>query len=539
MIKSDKLFMNGNIITMEDGNPKSTTIATLNNKILYVGNANSVKEFINNDTKIFDLKGKTVLPGLNDNHVHFLETSKKILSVDLKECRSIEEIQKKLTEFKSRTKKGEWIRGVNFDQTIFKKDKYLPTRWDLDKVSTEQPIVIRRICAHVFVVNSLALKKFNITADMLVNKKEGIDLRTGEINGVFCEEDTKLIIKHIPNLLKTDKQKKEILKNGIQDAIKVGLTSIRPCDARSLDLEDPIQLYYELEKEGELPLRVCIDSADLNSLGCISGFGTDMVKYGAYKLFLDGSLGGRTAALSKPYSDMLDTSGVSVYTQKELNKLVREVYKRGLQIAMHAIGDKAIEMAITAMENILSTCEFRKNTRFRLIHASIMRDDLLRRLKKLPVVLDVQPILMRQSIMWAEKRLGKERVKHMYPFKTFIENGLRLAGGSDSPVEDMNPFWGIYFAVNRKNLDGYPKGGWYPEQKISVKEALELFTKNAAYASFEENLKGTLKTGKLADFVIIDRDIYKIQEDDIKNINVLATICNGKIVYNNGFLFNN
>jgi predicted amidohydrolase YtcJ len=531
----DKAFVNGTIITMETGQPAATALVSAEDRILYIGNDRDARRYTDSVTTIHDLKGKTVIPGLIDNHVHFLATCVRMLMIDLSECRSISEIQNKMRTGACGTPKGKWLRGYHFDQGLFPDSRRLPTRWDLDEVSTDHPIIIERICMHLFVVNSAALEIIDIDPRMLSHKKQEIDEKTGEPNGIFCEKDADILLKKIPDIVETDVQKENALITGLKDAAGLGLTSIRPCDVAALNLPDPPFLYQLLDKQGRLPVRVCIDSDRMETLSDMAAQETEKVKSGSYKLFIDGALGSWTAALSVPYHDRPDTTGILNYSQKELDSLIVEAYQAGVQVAMHAIGDNANAMAITGMENVLSKCGRRPNTRFRLIHASVMREDLLDRLDKLPVVVDVQPVLLRQSILWAENRLGPERTRLLYPFRTFIERGIRLAGGSDSPGEGMNPFYGIYFAVTRKNLQGHPSAGWYPDQKLTVHQALELFTANAAYSAYEENLKGSLTKGKYADFVVIDKNILEIPVDEIKNISALATVCGGEIVYDNHF----
>jgi predicted amidohydrolase YtcJ len=534
MPKGTKAYINGNIITMERGMPHASALVTKGNQILYLGSDDWAKDHIDSNTEVFDLKHHTVLPGLIDDHVHFLNTCINMRTVDLRECRSLTEIQEKLRKRIRNAEPGEWIQGHGFDHTTFTCDRKLPTRWDLDNVSTDHPIIIKRVCMHLVVANSLALDKTNIRPHQLINKKEAI-VETGELNGIICEQDIELLLKGVPDIMASDALKKEILVEGFQKVIGCGLTSIRPCHVKALNLPDPIRLYHELDSENRLPVRVCVDSDELHIFGAMAYPESRKVKYGAYKLFVDGALGARTAALSDPYLDQPDSLGVLNHSQEQCNDLVMKAYAQGVQTAIHAIGDQGIDMAVSAMEYATSRTGMKPDYRFRLVHASVMRDDLFARLKHLPVVIDVQPSLMRQSIVWAEDRIGNERSRYLYAFKTLMEEGFCLAGGSDSPGEDMNPFLGIAYAVTRQNPDGYPKGGWYPDQRLSVHEALELYTMNAAYASFEEDVKGSLRPNKLADFIVIDKDILSLPPKDIHTIKVLATVCDGDLVYNHSF----
>ena len=534
MVKGDKAYINGNIITMEARMPHASALVTDGNKILYVGSDEGAKGYMHSATEVFNLKHQTVLPGLIDDHVHFLSTCINMRTVDLRGCRSLTEILEKLNERVQKAKSGEWIQGHGFDHTAFTCEQRLPTRWDLDKVSTDHPIIIKRVCMHLIVANSLALERTHIRSHQLTNKKEAI-ADTGEPNGILCEQDIELLLKRVPEIMDSDERKKEVLVDGFRKVIGCGLTSIRPCHVDALNLPDPIRLYHEMDRENRLPVRVCIDSDELHAPGAKTCFESGKVKYGSYKLFVDGALGGRTAALSEPYSDRPDSIGVLNHSQQQCNDLVIKAYRQGIQTAIHAIGDRGIDMAVSAMEYATSEIGRKPDYRFRLVHASVMRADLIERLKPLPIVIDVQPALMRQSIIWAEDRLGNERSQYLYAFKTLVGEGFCLAGGSDSPGEDMNPFLGIAYAVTRKNQDGYPEGGWNPGERLSVHEALQLYTINAAYASFEESVKGSLRPNKFADFVVIDKDILNLPPEEINTVRVLATVCDGELVFNNTF----
>ena len=263
------------------------------------------------------------------------------------------------------------------------------------------------------------------------------------------------------------------------------------------------------------------------------------VRYGGYKIFSDGSLGSRSAKLFEPYSDAADTDGLLVQTQDELNEKMLTAYEMGLQPAVHCIGDKGLDCVLTAVEYTLEksrehgmTAEEQANRDpFRIIHAQMANPDLIERMSKLPLIVDIQPIFLATDLHWIEERVGAERAAHSYQWKTYIEKGLRLLGGSDCPVESFSPWHGIYAAVTRKDLDGFPKTGYHSEEKVSVYDALCMFTKNIPYGTGQEDYLGTLEVGKFADMVVIDRNIFEIAEDDILNIKVEYTYLAGKEVY--------
>jgi predicted amidohydrolase YtcJ len=299
--------------------------------------------------------------------------------------------------------------------------------------------------------------------------------------------------------------------------------------------------YYELERRNELPVRVVINPSEPLpwSLSPITGFGTDMVKLGSKKIFLDGSMGGRTAALLEPYSDAPDERGILTLGKEELTGLFREAYDAGLEVSVHVIGDAAMQRVLDAAEQVYAPIEEadpvkrlkQSDRRLRIIHAMIIKPEHIDRLKKLPVILDVQPGFLHSDVHIAEDRLGADRLKYLMPFRSFIDNGILLTGGSDAPVDPPIPLNGIQCAVTRQDLNGFPEGGLWADESISVYEAVALYTKNAAFCSNEEDLKGTISVGKYADFILLDRDVFAIAPKDIHHIEVLRTVVGGDTKY--------
>ncbi len=291
---------------------------------------------------------------------------------------------------------------------------------------------------------------------------------------------------------------------------------------------EDITIYRELEKEGRLPVRVFVCLDELFEKEDYNEAKMSKANYGSYKLFVDGSLGSGSAALLEPYSDNQNNRGILICSQEELNNKMINAYEKGMQPAIHAIGDKSLEMTISSIENTLKLFPY-NGQRFRIIHAQLINKGLLERMKKLPLVVDIQPSFVSSDLHWLKDRLGENRLKQGgYVWKTMLDAGLILTGGSDCPVESYNPFEGIFAAVTRQDRKGYPEGGWYPKEKLSIYEAICLYSKNAAYATCEENVKGTIEKGKLADFIIIDRDPFLIKPIDIQNIKVLKTFVGGE-----------
>jgi predicted amidohydrolase YtcJ len=463
--------------------------------------------------------------------------------VDLSLCKSIDDVIIKMKEKAEVTPPGNWIKGVNFDQSKFKENRF-PTRYDLDKISSEHPLIIRRCCLHAIVANSLALKiagvdkNFKVTSGGIVEFDEN-----GEPNGIIREQSTKIFDEIIPDPLSDEKEKLRIMDEVLKDMSSKGVTTIHTYAARIWKYDEDLNLYKKLEKENKLPVRVtvCLDEIFENKKLTEDDKNNPfrMVQYGAYKLFTDGSLGSRSAALNEPYFDDKGNKGFVVCSQEELNEKVLISYRKGLQPAIHAIGDAALDMTLTAIENCLEITksegmsEEDQNSRlpFRIIHVQMINDDLLERMKKLPLVLDIQPIFLTTDLHWIEDRIGPERTKNSYCWKTLYDSGFILTGGSDCPVESFDPVPGIYAAASRCDIDGYPDGGFLPEEKLSIYESLSLFTKNPHFATGQQDKLGTIEVGKFADLAILDRDPFEIDEKDILKIKVLKTFVAGKKVF--------
>lgn len=467
--------------------------------------------------KTVDLRGKPVLPGMIDCHQHTYNFAQTLLQADLKNCESVREIQEQLRKAAQKTENhpDAWIRGFGFDDQKFA-DKKLPSRGDLDEVSRERPVIITRYCMHICVVNSRVLELAHMDP---------------EGDGVIRETEMTKILNMIPDPCPDKESKKEMLFGAIREMSRHGLTGIHPIQGKFVGAPEYLDLYQTLYEEGRLLTRVYLNFDEFPSFSMKTGFGDDYLKYGFFKIYSDGSLGTRDAALEEDYSDDPGNRGILNYSREEINCLCREAYERDLQVGIHAIGDRGIEAAIEAMEN----CYFahpKENVRFRLIHGTVMRRDLIERLKKLPVMVDIQPgYTSNTNIWWSKDRLGEERLKLSYAWNTLNKEGILLTGSSDTPVEPIDPFWGIYSVVCRQDGREQPEGGWMPEERLSVYDALCLYTKNAAFSSYEEKRKGTISPGKLADFVIPDADIFRIPPEKIKDVRALETWLGGKKIY--------
>ena len=538
------IFVNGKIYTMVSPEDQVEALCVKDGIIVYTGTTKEVLERYDAD-QIVDLHGKTMLPGMGDSHMHFFAYCQSQTSVDLGGCRTKEEVIAKLAAKAAETPKGEWVRGSNFDESkwLAENDR-LPTKADLDKASTEHPIVMKRVCLHTAVVNSMALEKADIGKDFVFGPGGLVELdKDGMPNGVLREQATKIYDELIPDPAKVPEIKEKILQSALAEAASVGLTTVHTYAAEIWKYTEDFDDYLKLDREGALPLRVVIYLDTLYRKPYLTrrqmADPFRKVSYGGFKIFSDGSLGSRSAKLLEPYSDDPETDGILVQTQEELNASMLAAYEMGLQPSTHAIGDKGLDCVLNAIEYTLQASrehgmtEAEQKTRdpFRIIHAQMATDEMIERMKKLPVVLDLQPVFLETDMHWVAERVGPQRAAYSYRWNTYQKAGLILTGGSDCPVEPFSPWLNLYTAVARRDFEGRPKGGHQPEEKLSVYDALCLFTKNLHYAAGQEEFLGTLEPGKFADLVVIDRNIFTIPEEDIKNIQVEKTYLAGKEVY--------
>lgn len=519
MLQADLAILNANVITLNPKKPRAKAIAVYGKRIIAVGSNLEIRKYIGGKTCVTDAKNMTVLPGLVDCHVHLASFGHFLQTLDLRDVTSIRELKQKLQEYADKHPEKSWILGGRWDQEKFAERRY-PTRWDLDEVVSEKPIFLIRVCGHIGVANSKALQLAGITESTIVEGgKIDLDKITGEPNGIIRENALELIRDVIPKLNPKDLEDSCLL--ACQKAVENGLTGIHWI----IGSAEEIQIVHRLSSEGKLPLKIYLGIPielleELDKLKLPTSFRNEMAKISFIKILADGSLGARTAALKDPYSDKPETKGMMLYTERKLNNLISKAHKAGLQLAVHAIGDYAVEVVLKAFSKALKKHP-RKNHRHRIEHCSVLNPKLIKRMKHLNLIASVQPHFV-FSDFWVANRLGKERARWVYPFKTLIKEGIVMASGSDCPVEPINPFLGIWAAVARKS---------FPEERLTLEEALKTYTLNAAFASFEEKDKGTIEVGKYADLTIVEGNLEKAKLDKIKEVSVKMVIVNGKIVY--------
>ena len=537
----DKLFINGEIYSMKKEGEKFQSLGVKDGKITFLGTDDEAKNI--SSKELIDLKGKMMIPGMADAHLHLYAYCQNLTFVDLSKVHNINEMINLMKEKVKNVKKGDWVKGVNFDQSKWKENRF-PTLEEMNSISKDNPVIIKRCCLHAVVANSKALEMAGIGKNYQAGTGGIVELdKDGMPNGILREQSTKVFDDILPDPLKDIEVQKRIMQDVLNDMSSKGITTIHTYAAKIWQYNEDINIYKNFEKEGKLPLRVtvCIDELFEPEILTKEKLNNPYrkVQLGAYKIFSDGSMGSRSAALKKPYSDDPENSGFMLFTQEELNNKILTGYEHGLQPAIHAIGDRALDMTLSAIEYTLKitkekgmTDEEQKNRLpFRIIHVQMIDDDLLKRMKKLPLVLDIQPIFLCTDLHWIEDRIGKERLKGSFALKTMEKAGLIQTGGSDCPVETYEPLKGIYAAVTRQDMEGYPIEGFLPEERLSVYEALCMYTKNVPYATGQESVLGTLEIGKFADLTVLEKNLFKIDEKEIKDVKVEQTYVAGNCVF--------
>ena len=520
-------YINGNVYTMEKEGEKHSAFAVRDGKFIYCGSDEQARKLAD---EVVDLEGKTVLPGLIDTHQHLFSSAGNLVKLTLNTVRSMRELKEVVREYAKSVPAGEWIYGFGFDNEFFTDTKEMPTRFDLDEACPDHPVLLSRSCMHFFSANSLALKLAGIDRNFKPEIEGNVRFDAdGEPTGVVCDAAGTKLTSLIPDKLSSIEAKKDVLEQAIRELNTYGLTGVHPIQGKHVELMEYMDAYQELNQEGRLTARIYLGYDELPNCYIKTGLGDDMVKYGFYKLFVDGNLGGHTAAMLEPYTDKTNTCGLWNYSQEELTALVRAAYERNIQVGTHVIGDRAADMLTTAIETVYKENP-KPDPRFRMIHMTVLNEDIIRRISQLPVVVDTQPLFIHTDMPWMYDRVG-ERSKYVNPWGMLLKAGVVMSGGSDAPGTGHNPWQGIYAVVTRKDLGGTPDGGWYPENCISVYEALRMYTVNAAYSSYEEDIKGSITEGKLADFVVLDEDIFAMDAEKIKEIQVRSTYLGGKCVY--------
>jgi predicted amidohydrolase YtcJ len=525
-------FINGKIFTVNEIQPLAESVISENEKIIFVGSNIEANSFIDDKTTVIDLKGRLMLPGFNDAHLHFISGGFYLLGINLRPAKSLSEFKDILHKYISKNE-GRWITGGRWDHESWLEKKF-PRKEDIDPFSQTTPIFVSRIDGHVGLANSLALKLAGITSET-ENPEGGLiekDQVTGEPTGILKDNAMDLIFKIIPE--KTIEENSEALVRSLEEAKRLGITSVN-----DITEKNQVEVYQKFDEQKKLTCRVYSiypinNYEELISEGIQVGSGNNFLMRGGLKAFSDGSLGASTAWFFEHYQQDTTVFGLpnDIVLNGELEEWAVDADAHKLQLCTHAIGDKANSFMLNLYEKIAGRNPL-WDRRFRIEHAQHLREVDIHRFAKLGVIASVQPYHCIDDGVWAEKRIGKDRLKFTHAYRTFLDDSVTLAFGTDWPVAPLNPLLGIYAAVTRRTVDGQNPGGWIPEQKISVEEAIKCYTLNSAYASFQEKIKGSIEVGKLADLIVLSDDILTIDPVKIKDAKIDMTIFNGVIIYQN------
>jgi predicted amidohydrolase YtcJ len=528
---ADVILTNAKVWTVDSERPAAEAVAIIGDRIVAVGPSTEIDQWRGSATRIIDGGGKLVLPGFNDSHVHFSSGGQQLDSVDLRDAPSQQEFAKRIAQRASRYP-NEWMTGGDWDDQKWTPAK-LPTKELIDPVTAKTPVFVNRYDGHMALANSMALKMAGITKTTKTPPGgEIVRDANGEPTGILKDAAMDLVYAKIPPL------SRQVLTRGIRRALahaaRLGVTSVQDMGPSNAD----ISVYSELMEKGELTTRIYV--APLISgwenqakIGIRHAFGSPYLRMGATKAFADGSLGSTTAYFFQPYRDAPNTRGLLAEDMIPLSKMRDRLIGldgAGLQSCVHAIGDEAISTVLDLFQEVVNK-NGPKDRRFRIEHAQHVAPKDFERFRRLDVIASMQPYHAIDDGRWAEKRIGPERARTTYAFRTFLNDKVRLAFGTDWTVAPLNPMWTIYAAVTRATLDGKNPDGWIPEQKLKVNEAVEAYTMGSAYAEFQEKEKGSITPGKLADMVILSDDIFAIKPEAIKDVTVEMTMVGGKVVY--------
>jgi len=525
------VLVNGRIYTVDAARPRASALAIKDGRIAFVGSDAEARISAGPAARVIDLRGRTVLPGFIDAHAHLLGLGNFLRRANLTFARSYDEVIARVVAFAKGAKRGEWIEGRGWDQNLWP-DKQFPTHEALSRAFPDNPVVLTRVDGHALLANQKAMELAHVGPNT-PDPEGGRILRSpsGAPSGVFVDNAKELVLRAVPPLSR--EQTREAVLAAIAECNRWGLTGIDDPG------EDPqtVSVYEELARAGTYDLRNYVmlsdpgDRAESSlAAGPRSALYDGRLWIRAVKLYADGALGSRGAALLEPYSDDPGNTGLLVSSPEHIRAMAELALRRGFQIAVHAIGDRANRLVLDQFEAALRAVPVADH-RFRIEHAQVLSPQDIPRFAKLGVVPSMQATHQTSDMRWAEQRLGPERIKGAYAWRSLLDTGVVIPNGTDFPVEQVNPLLTFHAAVTREDPQGAPKGGWHPEQRMSREEALRSMTLWAAWAGFQESVMGSLSVGKYADFVILDRDIMTVPEDEILKARVLATYLGGRAVY--------
>jgi len=531
-VAADLIIRNAKIWTVDPSRPEAEAVAVLGDRIVAVGSNRELDAWRGAGTRVVDADGKRLLPGFNDAHLHFMSGGSQLDNVQLNDAASVQEFVRRIGERVARMTKGEWLLGGDWDEMKWSPPQ-VPTKELIDHVTAQNPVAVDRYDGHMILVNSLALKLAGITAQT-PDPPGGVIVRDAQGNptGVLKDAAEDLVFKVIPE--PTHVQRRHAIERALEHAASLGVTSAQDLNPPYAD----IAIYSELLGEGKLTTRIyaaplITDVDDQVKIGIRHAFGSPDLRIGAVKAYSDGSLGSYTAYFFEPFTDQPGNRGLLSEEMHPIS-LMRDRMMRadtaGLQICTHAIGDAGIS-AILDIYSEIEKAHGPADRRWRIEHAQHMAASDFDRFAQLHVIASVQPYHAIDDGRWAEGRIGHDRASRTYAFRTFLDHGVRLAIGTDWNVAPLDPMLTLYAATTRATLDGKNPSGWFPEQKLTIKEAIEGYTMGSAFAEFQENVKGSITPGKLADMVLLSDDILNIDPATLRNVKVLKTWVGGKLTY--------
>ncbi len=528
-----KAFINGTIYTVNEKQPEAEAVFIEGDRIVFAGTNEEVKGRIDNSTEVIDLRGKFMMPGFNDAHLHFLGGGFYLMGIDLRPAKSIKEFRQILSDYVKRFP-GRWVTGGRWDHEGWDVQR-LPSKEDIDDITDNTPVFVSRMDGHLGLANSRALELAGITKKT-ASPEGGLivkDPQTGEPTGILKDNAMELMFDVIPDNNIDDFY--EAALTSLKEAASFGITSVQ--DIFSMEERPAYEAYKKLESENKLTCRISVrwpidDYQYLIKNNISAGTGDEFLQLGAVKAFSDGSLGSSTAWFFEPYEGDTTNTGLpnDIILDGELKTLASDADRAHIQISTHAIGDKANSYMLGLYGEIKKENP-EWDRRFRIEHAQHIQPADIPRFAEIGVIVSVQPTHAIEDGVWAIKRIGNERIKYTHPYKSFLDNNVMVCFGTDWPVVTIDPFLTLYAAVTRRTVDGKNPEGWIPGQKISIKEAIKCYTLNSAYAEFMEKDKGSIEPGKLADFVVLSDNLLTIDPVKIKDVKAEMTITGGRIVY--------
>lgn len=534
---ADLVFKNGNIYTVDKLQPRAEAVAVRAGRIVFVGSNQNVQKYVGGSTRVVDLVGKTMVPGLTDAHHHLSGVGFREITLNLEGVTSLAAFLAKVKERVGQKQPGQWVTGRGWIETFWTPAVF-PTRWDLDKIAPNNPVFLDRADGHGAVANSAALKVAGVEKNTPnpFGGEISKDKQSGEPNGMLLDAAQDLVQRHIPGTTPQEAERAVVL--GVKRNIELGWTQVQDQGGSFAEVE----MFKKLHDEGKIKLRIYKalsapgkEAQRLMRDGPIIGADDHHLTVRTLKLYADGSLGSRSAALLQPYSDKPDTSGFLTIKEEDLQPLLAEALRKGIQIGTHAIGDRGNRFILDQYEkamNAVPKAEWKiKEPRWRVEHSQVVNPADIPRFAQLGVIPSMQPSHAIGDLHFAPKRVGIARLAGAYAWQSFIKSGSIVPGGSDAPVERGEPMIEFYAAVARKDMKGFSGEGWHTEEAVTREQALKMFTAWPAYAAFEETLRGSIETGKLADFTIFSADIMKIPEIEILKTRCVMTVIGGEIVY--------